>query len=926
MHNLLTLYEKYTRKEVHGIFSPATNFFPQSGVWGLHGIVPITYDLGNYVFFVTFGRDQAGHHFDEWVSQSGVINWQSQPRQRLADRQIQQFIHHDPAKNNIYLFLRTEKTGSYTYLGRLAYYKHDPKRERPVYIQWQIIDWNPPAERLRAIGLSLRSDELQSFPNGSVIPTIEWRGLLYIADLNSLQAKVRNHIQEGLPPEALRFRDWYVEIEGQHLSPKWIFYLITRADYSEFDIPTARDRLAKVGILSYPVHQVAETPQPLPESVPSVKPPPPTETATPSTQPEGNQSPARTVQFEWRDKVYRYDEQVLHTFLHKRVQEGLPEDALRFNKWYLSVAGQVISPKWVFHLLTKADYDQFTTQQARDKILNLGLPIFYQASHLDIQRGCSVQLMQPNLMVEDAHPNHQAFAQAFVHKINSEFRNGKLLFPKSQNSREVHFILVDLGQGFMRENKNGAIEFSFEFNNIAATSEILTQKLTLLLLDALKVLEYPIYINKLGKSAWRVGSETITISLSFFLLDLFGDGKLGGKNVPAHWDEFYQKVKQAHPQSQWDDLSDTLFGMALAEFVNAVAPIIQQSIQFAKPAEGVDAPPPLPEIKMGKRRIYTSRTIQRLTDLILDLAQLGEIGPEALSNNGLDDSHVLHLVQSGWAISTPYALVATPHLINVLPIENPESLNQLLHLSKWDFQGWSNFDQKAFHLPASPRYPQLDFRYIYTPKPSSIAQDTIWRPIWLVNYLPEDDWDDWEISTLMHTYPCRREAKFFVHSALPIQNIYGGITEAQEAAWKTAIYWLALQLMIMSDPQTGALYDPPIQVSLSNDWRDNSIARLYLQGEYIGDLVDCLDALIGCFHWVWVNRSGNTAQDQQAVLGFLRLLLKIDIAELGKDGRLQFTDDYRRQLFESQAKARLHYFNSKDARDQLRQAIKEMSR
>jgi hypothetical protein len=334
----------------------------------------------------------------------------------------------------------------------------------------------------------------------------------------------------------------------------------------------------------------------------------------------------------------------------------------------------------------------------------------------------------------------------------------------------------------------------------------------------------------------------------------------------------------------------------------------------------------LPEIKMGKKRNYIGSTIRRLTDLILDLAQLGEIGQEALSNYGLGDSHVLQLVQSGWAISTPYALVATPRLLNVLPIENRESLNELLHLSHWDYQGWGNFEQKAFHLPASPRYPQLDFRYIYTPKSNSMVQDTLWRPIWLVNYLPEDDWDDWEISTLMQTYPCRREAKLYIHSALPIQNIYGGIPEAQDAVWKTAFYWLALQLMILSDPQTGGLYDPPIQVSLSNDWRDNSIARLYLQGEYIGDLVDCLESLMACFHWVWVNRSGNTAQDQQAVLGLLRLLLKIDIAELGKDGRLQFTDDCRLQLFESQAKARLHYLNSKDARDQLRQVIKEMSR
>jgi hypothetical protein len=206
-----------------------------------------------------------------------------------------------------------------------------------------------------------------------------------------------------------------------------------------------------------------------------------------------------------------------------------------------------------------------------------------------------------------------------------------------------------------------------------------------------------------------------------------------------------------------------------------------------------------------------------------------------------------------------------------------------------------------------------------------VGQDALWRPAWLLNYLPENDWDDWEVSTLMQTYSCRREAKLYVHSALPIQNIYGGIAEAQEAVWKTAFYWLMMQLIILSDPNTGGLYDPPIHISLSNDWRDGSTARLYLQDEYLGDLVDCMEPLMTCFRWAWVNRSGNTAQDQQSILGLLRLLLKIDIAELGKDGRLQFTDSYRRKLFESQQKAQLAYRGSKDARDQLREAIKEIN-
>jgi len=94
----------------------------------------------------------------------------------------------------------------------------------------------------------------------------------------------------------------------------------------------------------------------------------------------------------------------------------------------------------------------------------------------------------------------------------------------------------------------------------------------------------------------------------------------------------------------------------------------------------------------------------------------------------------------------------------------------------------------------------------------------------------------------------------------------------------------------------------------------------------LGELVDCLEPILACFGWVWVNRNGDPIQDQQAILGLLRFFLKLEITELSKDGRVQFTEEYRRQLFESQTKARLQYMNSKDARDQLRDAIKELKK
>jgi uncharacterized protein DUF3883/uncharacterized protein DUF3427 len=148
-------YTDYSRSEVHGIFAPDTDFTPQAGTWGLQGIVQIPGRDGDLVFFVTFGQRQANHIFDEGVTTEGVLTWQSQPKQRLSDRQIQQFINHNEDVNSIYLFLRTSAQRKYTYLGKLKYLAHDKEREQPVYFQWQILDWNIPESILKDIGLTL---------------------------------------------------------------------------------------------------------------------------------------------------------------------------------------------------------------------------------------------------------------------------------------------------------------------------------------------------------------------------------------------------------------------------------------------------------------------------------------------------------------------------------------------------------------------------------------------------------------------------------------------------------------------------------------------------------------------------------------------------------------------------------------------------
>ena len=98
-------------------------------------------DLG-YVFFVTFGQIIGDHTFDEWITEDGFLSWQSQPRQKLLSPVIQQLIRLNHPADAIHLFLRTQKRDLYRYYGRLSYEKHDPRKERPVYFLWRLLDWN----------------------------------------------------------------------------------------------------------------------------------------------------------------------------------------------------------------------------------------------------------------------------------------------------------------------------------------------------------------------------------------------------------------------------------------------------------------------------------------------------------------------------------------------------------------------------------------------------------------------------------------------------------------------------------------------------------------------------------------------------------------------------------------------------------------
>jgi len=141
-NNELVRYNKYSREEIHDIFSPNSNFKAGAGHWGISGIIKVPDTEKDYIFLVTYGQKQAEHKFYESINEDGILTWQSQPSQTLNNPQIKNFINHNDVINNIYLFLRTDSKSKYAYLGFLSYVSHDNEREKPVYFKWKILDWN----------------------------------------------------------------------------------------------------------------------------------------------------------------------------------------------------------------------------------------------------------------------------------------------------------------------------------------------------------------------------------------------------------------------------------------------------------------------------------------------------------------------------------------------------------------------------------------------------------------------------------------------------------------------------------------------------------------------------------------------------------------------------------------------------------------
>jgi len=83
--------------------------------------------------------------------------------------------------------------------------------------------------------------------------------------------RARQVLGGGVPPEALRYRNWVVDVDGQPVGVKWLFSLATGLSVDQFNTVQARNVLRRLGIEARSLKQAV--PPPLSPDAPAEMPP-----------------------------------------------------------------------------------------------------------------------------------------------------------------------------------------------------------------------------------------------------------------------------------------------------------------------------------------------------------------------------------------------------------------------------------------------------------------------------------------------------------------------------------------------------------------------------------------------------------------------------------------------------------------------------
>ena len=137
------LYGKYSRKDVHAIFSDGTRYAEGGGIWGRSGVIKPKVDGNAYVLFcVIKPRPDAG--FAQFIGADGHFHWISQLSMSPESQKFQSLTKAGKGESSVLLFAKAAAGPLFSYLGRLEYFSHDKTTSKPVYVEWNISPWPMP--------------------------------------------------------------------------------------------------------------------------------------------------------------------------------------------------------------------------------------------------------------------------------------------------------------------------------------------------------------------------------------------------------------------------------------------------------------------------------------------------------------------------------------------------------------------------------------------------------------------------------------------------------------------------------------------------------------------------------------------------------------------------------------------------------------
>lgn len=316
-------------------------------------------------------------------------------------------------------------------------------------------------------------------------------------------------------------------------------------------------------------------------------------------------------------------------------------------------------------------------------------------------------------------------------------------------------------------------------------------------------------------------------------------------------------------------------------------------------------------------RTPRNETIAGILELLNDLARVGEISNRCLSPYPIPDFYWIKIYRSGLVFSNSEAIIASPFLLSCLPFPNKWKLSEKLGLSWRSNSTWGKFPTNLILPNIGDQFKILDFQYAYKPISDPIFEDTIDRPVFLYKYISNDaDFEEWTLEKITDDWRVYSEPKKYVHGTLPIDDLTTAMTSLQKGVWHHPIYFIALQLLLLSDQQTGSTYEHKISLVLLDGFDKDGKLNIYINNDYICDFRKLLPIILEHFRWVWVNKSDD-------VMHVFKLLYKCEIMEKERDGRVCLTDEFRRGLLESNSPHYQYYKQSRPPRDWIRELLKQ---